>query len=681
MTRQSNRRVNPVTSIALLSIPLLFASTGLAAEKYVPITLADSDLLSNGHLLITDAGPNLVDEGSGIYEIDRFGEIVWSYTTGLAWAHNADLQTNGNVIISDTGHNRVIIINESGNTLWDTDDIALSDGSQLQYPNDANLLANGNRLITDRDNHRVIEITETGNIVWQFGETGIPRNDSSHLFGPHNADRLANGNTIIADSVNRRIIEINPEGDIVWEYADSLSWPRDADRLTNGNILINDSNNYRIIEVTTNGQIVWEHTFTGISYDSNRLPSGNTLFDSGQSLYEVNPSGEVVWSYPSSSEEVWVLNPTSGVELYCNIHRPSDFDPEGLYPAVALVPGGSGDGEEFKRTGTAQRFAELGFIVMRFDPDGRGRSTNGGSYTYEDDNGFIQQDGLRAVIQHLTDLPETDDANVGIFTFSYGITMGAGALGRYPQDPPVKFLIEWEGPSNRSDTAWPNGHLQHDINDEPWWYEREPINFVDDYNGYLLVVQSETDHVQPNNQHSMDINNYGTNVEFGGYGNCLWTRINSESGVTNNLPNSIYSIQNRPDWIAETVDINTLYDQYLIEMSQMSAVPLALTTTEIKRGHDVTLTTTGASPNAIIYYIHSLSGEGSTYVPILGIDLDVNSPITLIGSATTNNAGESQLTGTVPASAPLIPIWLQSVQRLSGNGALKSNVVATEIIQ
>ncbi len=677
-SQQPNHKTKPAIIAVLLSISFLFASLGFSADTYVPITLADSDLLGNGNLLITDAGPGLVGEGSGIYEIDRFGEIYWSYTTGLAWAHNADRQTNGNVIISDTGHNRVIIIDETGNTLWDTDDITLSDGSNLQYPNDANLLTNGNRLITDRDNHRVIEITETGNIVWQFGETGIPRNDSSHLFGPHNADRLTNGNTIIADSVNRRIIEVNPAGDIVWDYEDALSWPRDADRLPNGNTLINDSNNYRIIEVTPDEQIVWEHTFSGISYDSNRLPSGNTLYDSGQWLYEVNPSGEVVWTYPSSSEEVWVLNPTSGVELYCNIHRPSDFDPDELYPAVVLVPGGSSDGEGFKRNGSAQRFAELGFIVMRFDPDGRGRSTNGGSYTYEDDNGFIQQDGLRAVLQYLTDLPETDDTNIGVFTFSYGISMGAGAIGRYPQNPPIKFIIEWEGPSDRTDTY---GHLQHDITDEPWWFEREPINFIDDFNGYLLVVQSEQDHVQSNNQHSMDINNFGTNTIYGGYGSCLWTRINSESGVTNNSPNSIYSIQNRPDWIEESEYINALYDQYLIEMSQMSAVPLVLSTTEFLRGHDVTLTTTGASPNAIVYFIHSLSGEGSTYVPILGIDLDVNSPITLIGSATTDNAGVAQLIGTVPASAPLIPIWLQSVQRLPGNGALKSNVVATEITQ
>jgi len=675
-------RANQITkALAVLTASILFATTDASAEKYIPITLADNDLLDSGNLLITDAGPNLLDEGSGIYEIDRSGEIIWSYTGDLRWAHNADRQDNGDVIISDTGNDRVIIINETGTILWDTDNISFSDGSQLQYPNDANLLANGNRLITDRDNHRVIEVTESGNIVWQFGETGIPRNDSDHLFGPHNADRLTNGNTIIADSINRRVIEVDSTGTIVWQYADSLDWPRDADRLENGNTLINDSNNYRLIEVTPDGQIVWEHLLPGISYDSNRLPSGNTLYDSGQSLYEVDPTGEVVWEYPPPSEEVWVLNPTSGVDLYCNIHRPSDFDSEELYPAVVLVPGGSGNGENFKRSGKAQRFAELGFIVMRFDPDGRGQSTNGGSYTYEDDNGFVQQDGLRAVVQHLIDLPETDDANVGVFTFSYGITMGAGALGRYPQDPPVKFIIEWEGPSDRTDTAWPNGHLYHDIDDEPWWYEREPINFIDDFNGYLLVVQTEQDHAQTNNQHSMDINNYGTNTDYGGSGRCLWTRINSEFGDTNNQPNSIYSFFDRPEWLAESVDTEALTEQYLVEMSQMPAVPLSLVATPLHRGHIATLTTTDASPDSTVYFVYSLTGEGSTYIPILGIDLDINAPISLIGSATADNTGTAELTGPVPQSAPLISIWLQSVQRLPGNGALKSNVIATEIVE
>lgn len=677
-----NQIVNPKTTVTATTLLVLTLLTSIAyADKFVPKTLADSDMLDNGNILVTDAGPGLRQDGGGIYEIDRAGNIIWSYTDGLRWAHNADRQLNGNVIISDTGHNRVLIINSAGSVIWDTDNITLSDNSVLNYPNDANLLANGNILITDRDNHRVFEIDETGNIVWQFGVTGIPGNGANNLFGPHNADRLPDGNTIIADSINRRVIEVNPAGTIVWSYNTGLRWPRDADRLPDGNTLINDSNNYRLLEVDINGNTVWELSLPAISYDSDRLANGNTLYDAGKYLYEVNTAGDILWSYPALSEEVWVHNPTSGVELYCNVHRPTDFDPQQKYPAVVLVPGGSGTGDSFLTNGRAQRFAEMGFIVMRFDPDGRGESTNNGTYTIEDYDGYIQQDGLREVLQYLTDLPETDDANIGIFTFSYGITMGAGTVGRYPQNPPVKFLIDWEGPADRSDTAWPNGHVEHDINDDIWWYEHEPTNFIDDYNGYFLVLQSEIDHVQSDNEHSIKLNNAGTHTKYGGFGRCLWTRVNSETGITFNPPNSVYSMAEQPQYISEDEDEEQLYDQYLVEMALKFSVPLTLQASPLKRGQSVTLVTSDALPANRVYFVYSFAGEGTTYIGQLGIALDLKWPINLAGSAMTNQNGLAVYQSTIPQNAPLINVWIQSAQLLPGGGALKSNVVTDRITQ
>ncbi|MEE8458976.1 MAG: PQQ-binding-like beta-propeller repeat protein, partial [Phycisphaerales bacterium] len=281
----------------------------LRAGVYEPVAAHDVDLLPNGNILVTDAGlPN--NASAGVYEIDRDGIIIWSYEGGLDWAHNADRQPGGLTIISDTGSDRVIIINMAGAVVWNTNDITLSDGSTLDYPNDANLLPSGNRLITDRDNHRVIEIDASGLIVWQFGVTGEPGNDSMHLNGPHNADRLGSGNTIIADSGNNRIIEVNPAGLIVWCYdgglgcgngsTDSdLNWPRDADRLPSGNTLINDSHNNRVIEVTLAGQIVWEYAVgCDLSYDSDPLLSGNTLVSATSKILELDADGHLVWMYP-----------------------------------------------------------------------------------------------------------------------------------------------------------------------------------------------------------------------------------------------------------------------------------------------------------------------------------------------------------------------------------------------
>jgi len=255
------------------------------ADSYQPETVHDIDLLQDGTILVTDGGPH-IGPGGGVYRIDRDGSILWSYTTGLAWAHNADLQPDGSIIISDTHNDRVIIIDETGTLLWNSDEITLSDDSSFNYPNDANLLQGGNRLVTDRDNHRVVEIDALGTAVWQFGETTVPGGGPSHLNGPHNADRLPNGNTIIADSNNDRIIVVNPSGAIIWTYAGGLNWPRDADRLADGNTLINDSRNERIIEITPDGNVVWQYNVPELGYDADRLPGGTTLisYQSGRSF-------------------------------------------------------------------------------------------------------------------------------------------------------------------------------------------------------------------------------------------------------------------------------------------------------------------------------------------------------------------------------------------------------------
>ncbi|MBL1218776.1 MAG: hypothetical protein D8M59_14940 [Planctomycetes bacterium] len=304
------------------------SSVTALADQYASETLADVDLLDNGNLLVTDAGRSQAYDGGGIFEIDRNGTIVRSYTTGLRWAHNADLQPDGSMIISDTGHNRVIMIDSAGAIMWNTEALVFSDGSDLRYPNDANLLANGNRLITDRDNHRVFECDENGVIVWQFGITGVAGRDGSHLFGPHNGDRLDNGNTIICDSNNNRIIEVDAGGTVVWEYADGLSWARDADRLDNGNTLINDSNHRRLLEVTPAGNVVWEHATGGMSYDSDRLATGHTLYNAGKSLFEVDAAGQIVWQYPFD---------LLGLEVSAIVRgQPAQITASGCLPAHAV---------------------------------------------------------------------------------------------------------------------------------------------------------------------------------------------------------------------------------------------------------------------------------------------------------------------------------------------------------
>jgi hypothetical protein len=233
--------------------------------------------------------------------------------------------------------------------------------------------------------------------------------------------------------------------------------------------------------------------------------------------------------------EVWVKAP-NGNKLYSHIHEPANASVENQYPGLALVPGGSGPGTVFDN-GQADDIAHKGFVVIHFDPEGRGRSEGQENY-----NGYVHQDDLYAVILYLKSLPQVDGNNIGVFTRSYGITMGAGALARYPELG-VKYLIDWEGPSNRTqhyqdwngDGIAPDSHNPRvrdgtiKISDDWFWNEREASRFMAEITADYFRIQGEIDHAQGVHKgHAIELLNLATR------GKSRWTRCND------NPPNIIY---------------------------------------------------------------------------------------------------------------------------------------------
>jgi pimeloyl-ACP methyl ester carboxylesterase len=159
-------------------------------------------------------------------------------------------------------------------------------------------------------------------------------------------------------------------------------------------------------------------------------------------------------------------------------------------------------------------------MVVVFDPDGRGRSDG-----EEDNNGFIHQDALAAVIRYAADHPLSDDQGIGLVSYSFGITMSSGALARHP-DLPVLFLIDWEGPADRNDTGACDeagvGHLGDvaSCSDEVFWAEREAQTFIGQVPFPYLRLQSEVDHVQPDVGHAIRMVNAAVS------GASTWVRLN-----------------------------------------------------------------------------------------------------------------------------------------------------------
>lgn len=243
----------------------------------------------------------------------------------------------------------------------------------------------------------------------------------------------------------------------------------------------------------------------------------------------------------------WVTNSSSGAALYVAVYYPENRDGQTKLPALVLVPGGSSDSTSFIKenpagVSTVSVINETGFVVVVFDPDGRGKSQGKEEY-----DGFIHQDGLAEAIHFAATLPDVDPARIGLVTFSYGITMGSGALARHP-DLPVKFLIDWEGPANRSDTGGCDssnvGHLKDVAScaDETFWAEREASTFIGQIRVPYQRIQSEKDHAQPDYAHTVLMIN---NAVQGGV---PWVRLNDET------PNQTYQLDTLPPMLPESMD-------------------------------------------------------------------------------------------------------------------------------
>ena len=119
-------------------------------------------------------------------------------------------------------------------------------------------------------------------------------------------------------------------------------------------------------------------------------------------------------------------------DLYGMLHVPSNLDPQKKYPLLVSVYAGP------DTVGAAETFAlpnpltECGFLVASFDS----RTAGGRGKRFMDDIylklGRVEADDQAAGVKSLADRGYVDSRRVGIFGTSYGGTMSAMCLLRYP---------------------------------------------------------------------------------------------------------------------------------------------------------------------------------------------------------------------------------------------------------
>jgi len=221
------------------------------------------------------------------------GEVTTLYTRvdprkhASEW-HDVDRLSPDRFVVADMYADEVFVVNTTtGLVSWEWSAQGyepLSAGGP--YPgdwihlNDVEVLPDGRIMASLRNLDQVVFI-EPGTGVdheWTLGT------DDNHtrLYEQHNPDYIPASRggpaVVIADSESNRILEYqreNGEWRRTWRYQDSrIQWPRDADRLPTGHTLVSDSHGNRVFEVNRSGDVVWSFRFP-TPYEAERLDTGD----------------------------------------------------------------------------------------------------------------------------------------------------------------------------------------------------------------------------------------------------------------------------------------------------------------------------------------------------------------------------------------------------------------------
>ena len=160
----------------------------------------------------------------------------------------------------------------------------------LEFPHTLDVTELGNYLISDSDQARAIEVTANGEIAWEFQTNNFT----------NEALETGSGNRLL--TVGNQLWLVDIGGDVIWEVspvADGLL--HHGQLLANGNLLVTTTELVteagQVLEMTTAGELVWQFQSPELIWPRNawRLDNGNTVIAHKLGIWEVNPSGEIVW--------------------------------------------------------------------------------------------------------------------------------------------------------------------------------------------------------------------------------------------------------------------------------------------------------------------------------------------------------------------------------------------------
>lgn len=219
--------------------------------------------------------------------------------------------------------------------------------------------------------------------------------------------------------------------------------------------------------------------------------------------------------------EFFTFKSAAGVEYYCSITRPPDFNPIQKYPVIVYTYGGphaqvvsrSWSGSDLWHSMMATR----GYIVFSLDNRGSfGRGKEWEDHILKNLGHYELEDQL-AGAEYLRSLPYVDAGRIGIWGWSYGGFMTLMALFKasdvFAAGVAVAPVTDW----HLYDSIYTERYMKLPEDNAEGYETASPINFVDGFEGKLLLMHGDADdnvHVQNSFQLIKKLIDAGKDFDF-----------------------------------------------------------------------------------------------------------------------------------------------------------------------
>ena len=186
--------------------------------------------------------------------------------------------------------------------------------------------------------------------------------------------------------------------------------------------------------------------------------------------------------------------------LHALLQFPSNFDPSKKYPVLVSVYGGPGSNGASESFSPANPLAEYGFLILRMDArtaGGKGRKILDTIYKQL---GIVEMDDFAAGIRALRSRPYVDASRVGIYGTSYGGTVAATVLLRYPDLVQAAVSNSPVTDYRLYDTAYTERYLGLPTTDKEAYDRAAVLTYANQLQGDLLIYYGTSDdNVHPKN--------------------------------------------------------------------------------------------------------------------------------------------------------------------------------------